>query len=127
VEEGYVQQCAAGVIVASDASADVRLTAKTDVAIVGLPVVPNSRQISGTVHTIMDGQGQPLVGASVGWEMDMDTIVAETVTDTQGHYRLCGMPKDRISGLYAVKVGSWAFVYTEVADGADAVINFDVP
>ena len=67
-----------------------------------------------------------LGAASVAWEMAMDTVVAETVTDTQGRYRLCGLPKDLISGVYAQK-SNGAPVYVEVAAGGDAVINFDLP
>ena len=63
----------------------------------------------------------------MGWEMSMDTVVADTVTDSQGRYRLCGLPRDRISGLYAVRVGTFAPVYTEVAAGGDAVVDFEVP
>ena len=126
-KDGYVQQCATAGILAGDTSADLTLTAKADVVIAGLPALPNSRQIGGTVYTTRDNQRQPLAGAGVGWEMSMDTVVADTVTDSQGRYRLCGLPRDRVSGLYAVKVGTLAPVYTEVAAGGDVVIDFDVP
>jgi hypothetical protein len=122
-----VQQCAAAVTLASDTTADLTLTRVAEVAIVGLPTIPAARQISGTVYTVKDGQRQPLAGASVGWEMDMDTVVADTVTDPQGRYRLCGLPNDHMYGLYAVKVGTWAPVYTEVAAGGDALLDFDLP
>jgi hypothetical protein len=123
---GYVQPCAAAITLAADASVDLTLTAVADVAVMALPTLPNARQVAGTVYTVKDGQRQPLGGASVAWEMAMDTVVAETVTDTQGRYRLCGMPKDRVSGLYAQK-GNGAPVYAEAAAGSDAVIDFDVP
>ena len=106
---------------------DLTLVAKADAVITGLPALPNSRQIGGTVYTTKDNQRQPLAGAGVGWEMSMDTVVAETVTDSQGRYRLCGLPRDLVFGLYAVKVGTLAPVYTEVAAGGDTVIDFDVP
>jgi hypothetical protein len=125
-KDGYVQQCATAVTLATATSADLTLTPKADVAIVGLPTVPNSRQIGGTVYTTKDGLRQPFAGAWVGWEMSMDTVVADTLTDSQGRYRLCGMPKDRISGLYAVKAGTSSPVYTELAAGGDAVVDFDL-
>lgn len=126
-KDGYFQQCATAGILAGDTSADLTLVAKADVVITGLPALPNSRQIGGTVYTTKDNQRQPLAGAWVGWEMAMDTVVADTVTDSQGRYRLCGLPRDRVSGLYAVKVGTNAPVYTQVAAGGDAVIDFEVP
>lgn len=126
-KDGYVQQCAAAAILAGDTSADLTLTANADVVIAGLPALPKSRQIGGTVYTMKDSERQPLVGASVGWEMSLDTVVADTVTDSLGRYRLCGLPTDRVSGLYAVKVGTLAPVYIEVAAGSDAVVDFDVP
>jgi hypothetical protein len=85
----------------------------------GLPALPNARQIGGTVYTTKDNQRQALGGCVGGLEMSMDTVVADTVTDSQGRYRLCGLPTDRVSGLYAVKVGTLAPVYTEVAAGGD--------
>ena len=126
-KDGYVQQCATASILAGDTSADLTVTAKADVVITGLPALPNARQIGGTVYTTKDNQRQPLAGAVVGWEMSMDTVAADTVTDSQGRYRLCGLPRDRVSGLYAVKVGTLAPVYTEVAAGGDATIDFEVP
>jgi hypothetical protein len=126
-KDGYVQQCAAAVTLAGDTSADLTLTPIADVAIAGLPAILAARQMSGTVYTSREGQRQPLAGAWVGWEMDMDTVVADTVTDSQGRYRLCGMPKDHIYGLYAARVGTGAPVYAEVAAGGDAVVDFDLP
>jgi len=41
-KEGYVQQCAIAVVLASDTSADLTLTAKADAVLTGLPALPNS-------------------------------------------------------------------------------------
>ena len=126
-KDGYVQQCATAVVLASDASADLTLTAKADAVITGLPAPPNSRQISGTVYQMKDNERQPLAGVWVGWEPIMDTVVADTVTDSQGRYRLCGLPRDRVDALFAVRQGTLAPVYATAAAGGDAVIDFEVP
>jgi hypothetical protein len=126
-KDGYVQQCATAVSLVADASADLTLTAKADVVIAGLPTLPNTRHISGTVYSIKDNEQQPLAGVGVGWEAMMDTVVADTVTDAQGRYRLCGLPQDRIQGLYAVRAGTNRPVYAEAATGGDTVIDFLVP
>jgi hypothetical protein len=126
-KDGYFQQCATAGVLAGDTSADLTLVAKADVVITGLPALPDARQIGGTVYTTKDNQRQPLAGALVGWEMAMDTVVADTVTDSHGRYGLCGLPRDRVTGLYAVKVGTYAPVYTEAAAGGDVVIDFEVP
>jgi hypothetical protein len=125
-KDGYVQPCASAITLATDASLDLTLTAVANVAVMALPTLPNARQIGGTIYTSKDGQRQPVAGASVGWEMAMDTVVAETVTDVQGRYRLCGMPTDRISGFYAQK-GNGAPMYIDVAGGGDALVDFDLP
>ena len=123
-----------GGILAGDASADLTLVAKADVVITGLPALPNSRQIGGTVYTTKDNvyttkdnQRQPLPGAWVGWEMAMDTVVADTVTDSQGRYRLCGLP--RIASLVSslCRRARWLRSTHRAAAGGDAVIDFEVP
>jgi len=86
--EGYVQQCAAAVVLASDTSADLTLTAKADAVLTGLPAPPNSRQISGSVYQMKDNERLPFANVWVGWEPIMDTVLADTVTDSQGRYRL---------------------------------------
>jgi hypothetical protein len=125
--DGYVQQCATTVVLAEDTNADVTLSGRADVVIVGLPDRPNSRQISGTVYTLEDNDRHPAAGVSVGWEPIMDTVVADTVTDAQGRYRLCGLPRDRVDALFALPQTTGGPVYVDVAPGGDAVIDFVIP
>jgi hypothetical protein len=125
--DGYVQQCATTAVLAEDTNADVILTGRADVVVAGLPDLPNTRQISGTVYSLKDNARQPVVGVSVGWEPIMDTVVADTVTDMQGRYRLRGLPRDRVNALYALRPTTRDPVYVDVAPGGDAVIDFLVP
>jgi hypothetical protein len=125
-KDGYVQPCASAITLATDMSVDLTLTPVANVAVMALPSLPNARQIGGTVYTSKDGERQPVAGASVGWEMAMDTVVAETVTDAQGRYRICGLPRDRLSGVYAQK-GNGMPKYIDVAAGGDALVDFDLP
>jgi hypothetical protein len=125
-KDGYVQQCAVSVILAADTSADLTLTPRADAVIAGLPAPPNSRQISGTVYT-KDNERHPLAGVWVGWEPVMDTVVAHTMTDSQGRYRLCGLPRDRIANLFAVRLGTLSPVSAEAPAGGDTAIDFSIP
>lgn len=59
----------------------------------------------------------------------MDTVVADTFTDAQGRYRICGISRDRITGLFAVRIvrGPGRPAYAEVEAGGDAVVDFELP
>jgi hypothetical protein len=57
----------------------------------------------------------------------MDTVVADTRTDAQGRYRLCGLPRERIDSVFAVRIGTYRPVMASVEAGGDAVIDFELP
>jgi hypothetical protein len=125
--EGYVQQCAVSVTLQGDINADLTISRFADVVMSGLPTAPNKRHISGVVYELTDNGRQPLSNAWVGWEALFDVVVANTRTDAQGRYRLCGIPTDKIDGLFAVRVNSNRPVYLSVNAGGDAVVDFELP
>src|SRR5688572_16407894 len=124
---GYVQQCAVSVTLQMDVNVDLTITPFADVVTNGLPTAPNLRHISGVVYELTDSGRQPLANAWVGWDALLDAVVAETRTDAQGRYRLCGMPMGKIDGLFAARVNSNRPVYLSVSSGADAVVDFELP
>jgi hypothetical protein len=122
-----VQQCAKIVALATDTNADLTLTRKEDVVITALPMSAATRQISGTVYTLRNNVRAPVAGAWVGWEPVLDTVIADTITDSQGRYRLCGLPIDRVDSLFAERMGNYSPVYGETAAGGDATVDFELP
>jgi hypothetical protein len=126
-KDGYVQQCAKIVALATDTNADLTLTRKEDVVIAALPMSAATRQISGTVYTLRNSVRAPVAGAWVGWEPVLDTVIADTITDSQGRYRLCGLPIDRVDSLFAERMGNYSPVYGETAAGGDATVDFELP
>jgi len=74
-----------------------------------------------------DNERLPFASVWVGWEPMMDTVIADTVTDSQGRYRLCGLPRDRVDALFAVRQGTSAPVSATAAAGGDAVVDFELP
>ena len=101
---GCLHQCAVSVTLRADVNVDLTITPFADVVTNGLPTAPNLRHISGVVYELTDNGRQPLSNASVGWDALLDAVVAETRTDAQGRYRLCGIPMGKIDGLFAVRV-----------------------
>jgi hypothetical protein len=125
-KDGYVQQCAAAVTLQADATLDLTLTSFANVLITGLPTAPNLRHVGGTVYAMAEDGRRPLAGVWVGWEPIMDTVVADTRTDAQGRYRLCGLPRERIGGLFAVKPGTNRPVPFSLEAGGDAVVDVEL-
>jgi hypothetical protein len=126
-KEGYVQQCAAAVTLQHDSSINLTLTTFANARITNLPVSPQLRQISGVVYEGTGPGRRPLASAWVGWEPIFDTVVADTRTDAQGRYRLCGLPRSRIDGLFAVRAGTYQPGYSVVEATDDTVVDFELP
>lgn len=125
-KDGYVQQCAAAVIPNVDVSVDLTLIAKAQVRTDGLPSSPNTRHVSGVVYETRDNERRPVAGVWVGWEPIMDTVVADTFTDTEGRYRICGLPPERIE-VFAVRIGSRQPVSRVVQSGGDSIVDLELP
>jgi hypothetical protein len=126
-KEGYVQQCATAVTLHADTTVDLTLTPFTNALVSGLPTASHLRHVSGVVYERTGIGRRPLAGVWVGWEPIMDTVVADTRTDAQGRYRLCGIPRDRIDSLFAVRIGTNRPAMSAVDAGGDAVIDFELP
>lgn len=125
-KEGYVQQCAVAVTLHDNASVNLIVTRYANVVTTGLPTLASLRQVSGVVFEKRDGERRPLADVWVGWEPILDTVVADTRTDAEGRYRLCGLPRERID-LFAVRVGTNRPVYLPAEAGSDAIVDFELP
>ena len=89
------------------------------------PTSPDSRIVSGTVFEITSNGRQPARNVWVGWEASvMDGVVAETRTDAAGHYRVCGLPRERITLSAAPAYGNVFSV--SVDPGSDAIVDIEI-
>ena len=97
----YVHQCVTTVTVEGDATLDLTISSTTDLVALNMssgPTPPNSRVVSGTVFEITPNGRQPVGNVWVGWEASgSGDLMAETRTDAAGHYRVCGLPRERIT------------------------------
>ena len=124
----YMHQCVTTVTVEGDATLDVTISSTTDLVALNAstgPTPPNSRTVSGTVFEITSNGRQPVRNVWVGWEASvMDGSVAETRTDPAGHYRVCGLPRERII-LYATAACCNVFS-ASVEPGSDAIVDIEI-
>ena len=127
----YVHQCVATVTVEGDATLDVTVSSTTDLVALNAstgPTSPNSRIVSGTVFEITSNGRQPVRNVWVGWAavsgLD-DHFMAETITDAAGRYRVCGLPRERIT-LSAFPANARNGFYTSVDPGSDAIVDIEI-
>ena len=124
----YVHQCVTTVTVEGDATLDVTISSTTDLVALNAstgPTPPDSRIVSGTVFEITANGRQPVSNVWVGWEASvMDGTVAETRTDAAGHYRVCGLPRERITLFVAPASGN--VFYASVDPGSDAIVDIEI-
>ena len=123
----YMHQCVTPVTIEGDATLDLTISSTSDLVALNASTAPtpqNSRIVSGTVFETTSNGRQPVGNVWVGWEAAMDGLVAETRTDAVGHYRLCGLPRERFTVSAAPAYGT---VFTASVDpGADAVVDIEV-
>jgi hypothetical protein len=123
----YMHQCVTTVTVEGDAMLDLTISSTTDLVALNSstsPTPPSSRTVSGTVFEITSNGRQPVSNVWVGWEAVMDGSVAETRTDAAGHYRVCGLPRDRITLFAAPAYGT---VFSASVDpGSDAIVDIQI-
>ena len=124
----YMHQCVTTVMIEGDATLDMTISSTTDLVALNAstgPTPPNSRIVSGTVFEITANGRQPVRNVWVGWEASvMDGFVAETRTDAAGHYRVCGLPRERITLSAAPAYGN--VFYASVEPGSDAVVDIEM-
>ena len=116
------------VTIEGDATLDVTVSSTTDLVALNAstgPTPPNSRIVSGTVFEITSNGRQPVSNVWVGWEASvMDGLVAETRTDAAGHYRVCGLPRERITLVAAPAYGN--VFHASVEPGSDAIVDIEI-
>jgi hypothetical protein len=124
----YVHQCVTTVTVESNATLNVTVSSTTDLVVLNAstgPAPAHSRIVSGTVFEITPDGRQPVGNVWVGWEASgSGDLMAETRTDAAGHYRLCGLPRERISLSAAPEYGN--VVYATVDPGSDASVDIEI-
>ena len=123
----YVHQCVTSVTIESDTTLDVTVSSTTDLVALNAspgPVSPTARTVSGVVFEVTANGRQPVRNVWVGWEAVMDGSVAETRTDVAGRYRLCGLPRERIT-LFAAPAYGVVF-YAAVDPGSDATVDIEL-
>ena len=124
----YVHQCVTSVTLEGDATLDMTISSTADLVALNAstgPTSPDSRIVSGTVFEITPNGPQPVKNVWVGWEASvMDGVVAETRTDAAGHYRLCGLPRERITLSAAPAYGN--VFYAAVDAGSDASVDIEI-
>jgi hypothetical protein len=115
------------VTVEGDATVDVTVSSTTDLVALNAstgPMPPDSRTVSGTVFEMTSQGRQPARNVWVGWEAAMDGLVAETRTDASGRYRVCGLPRERITLSAAPAYGN--VFHASVDAGPDAIVDIDI-
>jgi hypothetical protein len=116
------------VTVEGDASLDVTISSTTDLVALNAstgPTPPNSRIVSGTVFETTSNGRQPVRNVWVGWEASvMDGVVAETRTDAAGHYRICGLPGERITLSAVAPYGKVSYAWAD--PGSDAIVDIEI-
>jgi hypothetical protein len=122
----YVHQCTTTVTVEDDATLNVTVSSTTDLVALNAstaPTPPNSRIVSGTVFAA--NSRQPVSNVWVGWEATgSGDLMAETRTDAAGQYRLCGLPRERITLSAAPAYGD--VFYASVGPGSDAIVDIEM-
>lgn len=95
---GYAQPCAVPATVQGDATVNVQLIAQANLTAASTLSSPaGSRTVSGVVVQMTDTGKQPVAGASVLFEpapLVNDWVVANTYSDANGRFFLCGLPQD---------------------------------
>jgi hypothetical protein len=116
------------VTIEGDATLDLTLPSTTDLVALNAstsPTPPNSRIVSGTAFEITPDGRQPAENVWVGWEASgSGDLMAETRTDAAGHYRICGLPRERITLSAAPAYGK--VFYASVDPGSDAIVNVEI-
>jgi hypothetical protein len=115
------------VTVEGDATLNVTISSTTDLVALNAatgPTPPNSRVVSGTVFEITSNGRQPVSNVWVGWEAAMDGLVAETRTDAAGHYRVCGLPRERI--ILSATAACCIVFSASVDPGSDAIVDIEI-
>jgi hypothetical protein len=132
-KDGYVQQCAASVILSGDLTLDLALVLRANLTASPMPEGPGLRSISGTVVERTAKGSQPVSGASV--IVAAETIktfapsenpAAYTYSDANGRFALCGLPANNTLHLEA-GVGGTRSTQVSVAPSQTSDVEIMLP
>jgi hypothetical protein len=107
-KEGFVQQCAATVVMRAGVSLDLQLTSIANLSAAHPLSDAGFRTLSGTVFESMPAGRRPVADAAVSAyseALPYGEAVAFTKSDAAGRYWLCGISQGRIPYLVAEKQG----------------------
>ena len=127
------QPCAVTVDAVADVSRDVRVVDDYDVIGAAIPPVflERTRILSGQVYEVVEGRRQPVAFAtvSVGGYQDFGNAlgwpIANTRTDADGRYIICGLDADTWATVYVVNPIHGMFV-SEIELTGDTVLDVEV-
>jgi hypothetical protein len=129
---GLLQQCASpGIVIGSDTAnivVDAQLLAESKVSASSASVPPDRpgfHSIFGTLVEIVDGVKRPITSAALDYEPAMDFTGAETRSDAEGRFLLCGIPDND-----SVYINAWLgrrYGFAKVTPGMPMPIEIVLP
>jgi hypothetical protein len=128
---GYLQPCAAQLMMRGDTTVNLQLVPAAALSASshsGLSRIPGTRNAAGFVYRMAADGRHPVPGVFVGFNALADIglsplEVSRTITDSTGHYALCGLPTTEVS-LIAFFGNAIGYGQTLVSGGtADGVAD----
>jgi hypothetical protein len=105
------QPCAVSVEASADVTRDVRVV--NDYAVIGAAIPPSflerTRTLSGQVYELVDGRREPVpfatvsVGGFQDFSTDIGWPIANTRTDADGRYVICGLETESSATVFVVQ------------------------
>lgn len=104
-QRGYVQPCAVTFDMTGDVVRDIEVVSTATLSSTSppRPVTARGPALTGTVYEVTPSGRQPVPGAAI-WVDGQDhngLIVAQTITDLNGQYFLCDLPRGAVYDIYA--------------------------
>ena len=98
---GYLQPCAAQLALHGDTTVNLQLVSSAALSVSSNAAssrIPGTRNAAGFVYRIAADGRHPVPGVFVALQgpFDSDGTVSTTITDSTGHYALCGLPMNEI-------------------------------
>ena len=128
------QPCAVTVVATGDVQRDVRVVNDYDVIGAAIPpaFLERTRTLSGVVYETIAGVGRqpvPFATVSIGgfrdWNRDLGWPIANTRTDAEGRYIICGLETEPSTSLYVINPIHRMFEST-VQLGGDTVLDIEL-
>ena len=123
----YVHQCATTVTVEGDATLDLTVSSMIDSLRSTRPRVQPDQFAKRLWHGVRKHLKRPAAGrkrlGGVGSDSDRATLMAETITDAAGQYRVCGC---RGTNLPTAAPANGNVFYSVVDPGSDAIVDIEI-